>query len=99
MAHKLKNGRIINVLAEGRLVNLACAEGHPAIVMDMSFAGQSRSAEYMVKNAKKLGKKVYSLPEEVDRKIAAQKLKAMGVKTEKLTKEQIKYLNSWEMGT
>ncbi len=99
VAHRLKNGRTINILAEGRLVNLACAEGHPAIVMDMSFAGQSRSAEYIVKNAKKLGNKVYSLPEEVDRKIAAQKLKAMGVKLEKLTKEQIKYLNSWEMGT
>jgi len=99
VAHKLKNGRTINILAEGRLVNLACAEGHPAIVMDMSFAGQARSAEYMVKNSDKLGNKVYSLPAEVDRKIASQKLKAMGVKLEKLTAEQVKYLNSWEMGT
>ena len=97
--YKLKNGRRINVLADGRLVNLSAAEGHPAIVMDMSFAGQARSAEYMVKNSHKLENKVYSLPDEVDRKIAEQKLKAMGVKIEKLTKEQEKYLNSWTMGT
>jgi len=99
MEYRLKNGRRINVLADGRLVNLSSAEGHPAIVMDMSFAGQARSAEYMVKNAKKLEKKVYSLPAEEDRRIAEIKLKAMGVKIEKLTKEQDKYLNSWEMGT
>jgi len=97
--YKLKNGHKINLLAEGRLVNLATAEGHPAMVMDMSFANQAQGAEYMVKMGKKLKKKVYVVPEEIDRKIAEIKLKSMGVKLEKLTPEQVKYLNSWEEGT
>ncbi|HDT14758.1 MAG TPA: adenosylhomocysteinase [Firmicutes bacterium] len=97
--YTLKNGRKINVLADGRLVNLACAEGHPASVMDMSFANQAKAAEYMLKQGVKLGKKVYPVPAETDRKIAELKLKAMGVTMEKLTPEQAEYLNSWEMGT
>jgi adenosylhomocysteinase len=99
MEYKLKSGRKINVLADGRLVNLASAEGHPAMVMDMSFANQAKSAEYMVKMGKKLEKKVYGVPEDIDRKIAEIKLKSMGVKLEKLTAEQTKYLNSWQSGT
>ncbi len=97
--YKLKNGRRINVLADGRLVNLATAEGHPSMVMDMSFANQAKSAEYMVKNHSKLQKKVYDVPLDIDRKIAEIKLKSMGVKLEKLTPEQVKYLNSWQEGT
>jgi adenosylhomocysteinase len=99
MEYKLKGGKKINVLADGRLVNLACAEGHPAMVMDMSFANQAKGAEYMVKNHLSLEKKVYNVPEDIDRKIAEIKLKSMGVKLEKLTPEQVKYLNSWESGT
>ena len=95
----MKDGRRINVLAEGRLVNLSAAEGHPASVMDMSFANQALSAEYIFKNSKKILKKVYPVPEEIDRKIADLKLKSMGVKIDKLTREQEEYLNSWEMGT
>ncbi|MEI7641338.1 MAG: adenosylhomocysteinase [bacterium] len=91
--------RKINVLGEGRLINLAAAEGHPAQVMDMSFANQARAAEYMVKMGKTLGKKVYSVPEDIDRNIAALKLKSMGADIDVLTPEQKKYLNSWEMGT
>lgn len=97
--HTLKNGRRVNILAEGRLINLASAEGHPACVMDMSFANQAFGAEYMVKNADKLEKKVYVVPKEIDEKIAALKLKTMGVSIDKLTPEQKKYLASWEMGT
>lgn len=97
--YKLKNGRRIYVLAEGRLVNLACAEGHPASVMDMSFAGQSLAAEYIVKNYSKLENKVYPLPANLDEGIAALKLKALGSAIDKLTSEQKKYLSSWEMGT
>jgi len=93
------DGREINVLAEGRLINLAAAEGHPASVMDMSFANQAMGAEYMLKNAGKLENRVYDVPEEIDRQIAALKLDAMGVKIDVLTEEQIKYLNSWESGT
>jgi len=94
-----KDGRKINILGEGRLINLASAEGHPASVMDMSFANQALDAEYMVKNATKLEKKVYSVPAEIDAEIARIKLDAMGVKIDKLTTEQEKYLNSWEEGT
>jgi adenosylhomocysteinase len=97
--YALSDGRSIHVLGEGRLINLAAAEGHPASVMDMSFANQALSAEYMAKNADKLGKQVYSVPEEIDREIARIKLDAMGIKIDKLTPEQEKYLNSWEEGT
>jgi adenosylhomocysteinase len=94
-----RDGRKINILGEGRLINLASAEGHPASVMDMSFANQALSAEFMAKNADKLGKKVYSVPQEIDSEIARLKLEAMGVKIDKLTDEQLKYLSSWEEGT
>ena len=94
-----KNGRKINILGEGRLINLAAAEGHPASVMDMSFANQALAAEFMVKNAKTLEKRVYSVPAEVDAEIARIKLDAMGIKIDTLTAEQVKYLNSWEEGT
>jgi adenosylhomocysteinase len=97
--YETKDGRKINILGEGRLINLASAEGHPASVMDMSFANQALSAEYMVKNADKLEKKVYSVPEEIDAEIARIKLEAMGVNIDVLTDEQVKYLNSWEEGT
>jgi adenosylhomocysteinase len=95
----LPDGRKINLLGEGRLINLASAEGHPASVMDMSFANQALAAEYMVKNAESLSKKVYGVPEEIDREIARIKLDAMGVEVDILTEEQIKYLSSWEEGT
>ncbi len=94
-----KDGRKINILGEGRLINLASAEGHPASVMDMSFANQALSAEYMAKNADKLEKRVYSVPTEIDNEIARLKLEAMGVKIDVLTDEQLHYLNSWEEGT
>jgi adenosylhomocysteinase len=94
-----KDGRKINILGEGRLINLASAEGHPASVMDMSFANQALAAEYMMKNADKLEKRVYSVPAEIDAEIARIKLDAMGVKIDTLTTEQVKYLNSWEEGT
>jgi adenosylhomocysteinase len=97
--YEMKDGRRINVLAEGRLVNLGAAEGHPASVMDMSFANQALSAKYIFENSKKLEKKVYAVPEEIDRKIAELKLKSMGITIDKLTPEQEEYLNSWEMGT
>jgi adenosylhomocysteinase len=95
----LKNGKRINVLGEGRLINLAAAEGHPSSVMDMSFANQALCAEYVVKNAKKLQKKVYDVPVQVDQSVARTKLKSRGIKIDKLTPEQRKYLTSWEMGT
>jgi adenosylhomocysteinase len=97
--YALADGRRINLLGEGRLINLASAEGHPASVMDMSFANQALGAEYMVKHAKEMEKKVYSIPEEMDREIARLKLEAMGVQIDTLTPEQEKYLNSWEEGT
>jgi adenosylhomocysteinase len=93
------DGKQIYVLAEGRLVNLASAEGHPSAVMDMSFANQALCAEYMVKNAAKLEKRVYGVPAEIDSEIARLKLDAMGIKIDRLTPEQKKYLSSWEMGT
>jgi adenosylhomocysteinase len=95
----LPDGRRINLLGEGRLINLAAAEGHPASVMDMSFANQALSLEYMVKNADQLEKKVYSVPADIDREIARLKLAAMGVQIDTLTAEQLAYLNSWEEGT
>lgn len=97
--YQLKDGRSIHILGEGRLVNLAAAEGHPASVMDMSFANQALAAEFMAKNADKLENKVYSVPEEIDKEIARLKLEAMGVTIDKLTAQQEKYLNSWEEGT
>ncbi|MFH1440696.1 MAG: adenosylhomocysteinase [Candidatus Omnitrophota bacterium] len=95
----LKDGRRINLLGEGRLINLAAAEGHPAKVMDMSFANQALSAEYIAKNYNKLDNNVFKVPEEIDNNIAYLKLKSMGIKIDKLTAEQEKYLSSWEMGT
>jgi adenosylhomocysteinase len=95
----LKSGKKVHVLGEGRLINLAAAEGHPASVMDMSFANQALAAEYVVQNGNTLKKKVYSVPEEVDQEIARLKLKAMGTGIDTLTPEQVKYLSSWEMGT
>jgi adenosylhomocysteinase len=97
--YMLRDGRRIYLLGEGRLINLAAAEGHPASVMDMSFANQALSAEYMVANATKLEKKVYSVPEAIDKEIARLKLKAMGVRIDTLTPEQKKYLASWQEGT
>jgi adenosylhomocysteinase len=97
--HTLINGRHINILAEGRLVNLAAAEGHPSSVMDMSFANQALCAEYVAKNHASLEKKVYSVPESIDKEIARMKLNALGVRIDSLTPEQEKYLTSWEMGT
>jgi len=98
-AYDLPDGRVIHMLGEGRLINLAAAEGHPASVMDMSFANQALSAEYMVKNADKLEKKVYGVPEDIDREIARLKLETMNISIDTLTEEQIKYLNSWQEGT
>ena len=97
--YKLENGRCIYILGEGRLVNLAAAEGHPSSVMDMSFANQALSAEYLVKMGKDLENIVYGVPEDIDKDIARLKLESMGIKIDTLTPEQEKYLNSWEMGT
>ena len=97
--YTLSDGRKVNLLGEGRLINLASAEGHPSSVMDMSFANQALSAEYLVQNSKNLEKKVYPVPQKIDTEIARLKLEGMGVKIDKLTKEQEKYLASWEMGT
>ncbi len=95
----LKNGKRVNVLGDGRLINLAAAEGHPSSVMDMSFANQSLSIEYMVKSKRKLENDVYPVPEEIDMQIAREKLADMGMTIDKLTPEQKKYLASWTMGT
>jgi adenosylhomocysteinase len=97
--YELKDGRMIHILGEGRLINLAAAEGHPASVMDMSFANQALAAEFMIKNADQLEKRVYSVPAEVDAEIARIKLAAMGIRIDTLTAAQVKYLNSWEEGT
>ena len=97
--YTMPSGRHVIILAEGRLINLATAEGHPASVMDMSFANQSLAAETLAKKGRSMQKKVYSLPQEMDQQIASLKLKAMGVKVDVLTPEQKKYLASWEMGT
>jgi len=100
--YTMKNGRRIYLLADGRLVNLACAEGHPACVMDMSFASQALSTELMVKRSKSrkpLKPGVHDVPESIDVTVATLKLKSMGVAIDRLTPEQVKYLSSWEMGT
>ncbi|MGH2536139.1 MAG: adenosylhomocysteinase [Candidatus Promineifilaceae bacterium] len=97
--YELLDGRKINLLGEGRLINLAAAEGHPASVMDMSFANQALSAVYMLRNADTLEQRVYPVPEDVDREIARIKLEAMGVEIDRLTAQQERYLNSWEEGT
>ena len=97
--YTLPDGRRIYLLAEGRLVNLAAAEGHPSAVMDMSFANQALSAEYMLHHADELERTVYTVPEEIDQQIALLKLQAMGIEIDVLTAEQEKYLTSWEEGT
>ncbi len=97
--YTLKSGKKVYVLGEGRLVNLAAAEGHPAEVMDMSFANQALAAEFFVRNKGKLENKVYILPEELDKQVASTKLKAMGISIDKLTREQKIYLTSWAEGT
>ena len=97
--YTLRNGRRIIILGEGRLVNLAAAEGHPSSVMDMSFANQALCSEWMVKNHRTLEKRVYTVPERIDKEIARLKLRAMGVKVDTLTEEQETYLNSWNQGT
>jgi adenosylhomocysteinase len=95
----LKNGRKIYLLGEGRLINLAAAEGHPAQVMDMSFANQALSVEHLAKNGRNLENDVYGVPRAIDEKIAYLKLKSLGISIDNLTKEQEKYLGSWELGT
>ncbi len=97
--YKLRNGRRLHVLAEGRLINLAGAEGHPAAVMDMSFANQALCAEYIAVNAGKLERRVYDVPDEIDKEVARLKLDAMGIAIDTLTEEQERYLSSWEEGT
>ena len=97
--YRLRDGRSIHVLAEGRLINLAAAEGHPANVMDMSFANQALGVEYLARNRGRLENRVYPVPEEIDREIARLKLRSTGVRLDRLTPEQKKYLASWEMGT
>jgi adenosylhomocysteinase len=95
----LKDGRKLNLLGDGRLINLAAAEGHPAAVMDMSFANQALGVEFMLRNFKSMQPNVYTIPEDVDREIARLKLESMGVHIDTLTEEQAKYLASWEEGT
>ncbi|HWR37233.1 MAG TPA: adenosylhomocysteinase [Clostridia bacterium] len=97
--YSLKDGRKINLLGEGRLINLSSAEGHPASVMDMSFADQALSVEYVVKNHKSLEKKVYKVPDELDKRVAKLKLESMGIKIDRLTPEQEEYLAGWSEGT
>ncbi len=97
--YTLKTGQRIHILGEGRLINLAAAEGHPASVMDMSFANQALCLEYLVKNQGKIKTKVYSVPEDIDKEIARLKLQSMGAKIDTLTAEQVKYLAGWEQGT
>lgn len=95
----LKNGKRLNLLAQGRLVNLSCAEGHPAEVMDMSFANQALCVEYLVKKGMTLENKVLGVPDEIDQAVAKLKLKSIGIKIDRLTKQQKKYLESWKLGT
>jgi len=97
--YRMADGRRLYLLGEGRLINLASAEGHPSAVMDMSFANQALSAEFLVASKGKLGKQVYPVPPEIDRRIARLKLEALGVEIDRLTKEQERYLASWEQGT
>src|SRR5919198_722602 len=96
---KLEDGRRLYLLGDGRLINLSAAEGHPALVMDMSFANQALSAEYAIQHAAELERKVYPVPEEIDQEIARLKLETMGVAIDQLTEEQAKYLASWDEGT
>lgn len=93
--YELDNGKSVHIIAQGRLVNLVAAEGHPGSVMDMSFANQALGAEFVIKNRQNLDKKVYTLPREIDEKIASLKLDAMGIKYDRLTEEQYRYLHSW----
>jgi adenosylhomocysteinase len=95
----LADGRRLYLVAEGRLVNLSAAEGHPAAVMDMSFANQALSAEYLVGKGESLEPRVYDVPEDIDREIARLKLETMGIEIDRLTEEQARYLASWEEGT
>ncbi|MDI6808467.1 MAG: adenosylhomocysteinase [Candidatus Eisenbacteria bacterium] len=97
--YQLRSGKRINLLGEGRLINLAAAEGHPATVMDMSFANQALSVEYLIKNGKGLGSKVYKVPPEIDKEVARLKLKSLGIAIDELTEEQKNYLSAWELGT
>ena len=97
--YTMKDGRRINLLGEGRLINLAAAEGHPASVMDMSFADQALSCDYMVKNYASLEKKVYTVPVDLDKRVAKLKLESLGIKIDRLTSEQEEYLASWNEGT
>ncbi len=96
--YSLKDGRKINLLGEGRLINLAAAEGHPASVMDMSFADQALSVDFMVNNHKDLEKTVYKVPDELDKRVARLKLESMGIKIDRLTPEQEEYLAGWSDG-
>lgn len=97
--YRLSGGKRIIVLGEGRLINLVAAEGHPASVMDMSFANQALSAAYLVREAGRLEKRVYQVPEEIDVEVARLKLKAMGIAIDQLTPQQEEYLRSWQSGT
>jgi adenosylhomocysteinase len=97
--YTMRDGRKIYLLGEGRLINLAAAEGHPAVVMDMSFADQALSVEYIVKNAKNLQPKVYPVPADIDQNVARLKLQSLGINIDKLTREQEEYLSSWSEGT
>jgi len=97
--YRLADGRRLFLLGEGRLINLAGAEGHPAAVMDMSFANQALCAEYIAKNAGQLERKVYDVPADIDSEVARLKLHAMGIAIDTLTEEQRRYLSSWEEGT
>jgi len=97
--YTLKNGNHVYILGEGRLINLAAAEGHPSSVMDMSFANQALAAEYLVIHGSELDNVVYGVPEDIDKEIARLKLESLNVRIDTLTAEQEKYLNSWEMGT
>jgi len=97
--YTLRDGRKVYLLAEGRLVNLSAAEGHPASVMDMSFSNQALSVEYLVKNANTLKPQVYSVPPEIDQTVARLKLESMGISIDKLSPEQEEYLSSWSEGT
>ena len=97
--YRLKGGKRVYLLGEGRLINLAAAEGHPAMVMDMSFANQALSVEYLVRNAEKLRKDVYVVPKPIDKEVARLKLKSMDIEIDTLTPEQVKYLGTWSEGT
>jgi adenosylhomocysteinase len=97
--YRLKNGKSVVVLGEGRLINLAAAEGHPSAVMDMSFANQALACEYLVTNKGNLEPGLHSIPVEVDKEIARLKLQAMGISLDTLTADQTEYINSWTAGT